>query len=205
MAKQNTRQEVQERINNMQEKKVQDLLNIQIKLDEARTQREAADLAIKEATENMNLEAYEEAVDRKHKAQAAIDMYSGRYKQIEAKEYVAEEESDRVIDSLLAYEEEITAKFEEDIKAPLKTLEKLQADYEQEIEATETTMRTWQRDIHANYNTRGAASFYDKETGEHTHRSKKPVPVHRGYYEGSGAGVIIQEMLNGKLSEYVKG
>lgn len=205
MAKQNTRQEVQERIKTMQDKKAQELLNIQLKLDEARTEREAADLAIKEATEHMNLEAYEEAKGRKRKAQTAIDMYSGRYKQIEAQEYISEAESDSVIDSLLAYEKEIAAKFEADIAAPLKALEKLQADYAQEVAATEATLETWQRDIHANYNTRGAATYFNKETGEHTTRSATPYPVHRTRYEGCSASSIISEMLKGRLAEYVKG
>lgn len=204
MAEQNTMQKVQEQIKQLKDIRKQDLLKIQIELNEAQAELKAADLDIKKATESMDYDAYEAAIRRKNRAQFAIDMYSGRYRQLEDKEYISEEESDRVIDSLLAYEEEITAKFEENIKVPLKTLEKLQADYEQEIDAIETTMRTWQGDIHANYNTRGATMYKDEKTGKMTYRSNRAIPVHRTRYEGSEASQLLRDILTGRLSSYVK-
>lgn len=198
-------QEVQNRMKEMKDKKAKELLEIQGKLEEARAQKEAAEIAIKEATESTNLEAYEAAKDRKRRAQSAIDMYSGRYKQIQTKEFISETESDIVIDSLLDYEKEIAAKFEQDIAAPLLALKKLYADYSGEVKATEETIQEWGRDIHSNYNTRGTSTYYDKETGKQTNRSPQPVPVHSLPYEGCSAGQLVRSFINGGISEFIKG
>ena len=111
MPKKNKAQEVQKRIKEMMDKKQGELAQINDKKTEAQTRKEAAELAIQKATEIMDLEAFEEAKQEKHKAQTAIDMYSGRYKQLAAQEYISEAESDRVIDELLPYEQDLGADF----------------------------------------------------------------------------------------------
>lgn len=184
MAKQTVLDKVKNRMKEMQDSKAAQLETIRQKQEEARTDREAADLAIKEATEHMNLEAYAEAKDAKRKAQTALDMYNGRYKQIKQQEYISEAESDSVVDSLLEYEKQLAEDFKAAAAVHLKKLAELLKDYKAAVQDTENTLTAWQRDIHANYNTRGAMTRTDPLTGEQTHRSERPIAVHTMPYTG---------------------
>ena len=103
---------------------------------------------------------------------------------IQKQEYISEAESDAVIDSLLAYEKELEEGFKTAAADPLKQLAKIHAGYLDAVKDTESVIDAWQRDIHANYNTRGGASFFDEFTGQHINRSPAPIPVHRMPYTG---------------------
>ena len=111
MAKQTVLDEVKNRMKEMQDSKAAQLETIRQKQAEARSQIEAAALAMKQATEEMNVDSYEEAKNRKRKAQTALDMYNGRYEQIKQQEYISEAESDSVVDSLLEYEKQLAEDF----------------------------------------------------------------------------------------------
>ena len=174
MAKKTIVQEIKERMREMQDTKKADLESIQQKKAEAQERREMADLSLKDATEHMDLDSYEAAKQAKRKAQTAIDMYNERYKQISQQEYISEKESDKVIESLLAYEEELTENFKEAIAEPLKKLGQMRYEYKTAIAETEATINEWVTNIHANYRSRGTTY---SETG--TDRSQVPVPVHR--------------------------
>lgn len=184
MAKQTVLDEVKDRMKEMQDSKAAQLETIRQKQAEARTQIEAAALAMKQATEEMNVDSYEEAKNRKRKAQTALDMYNGRYEQISKQEYISEAESDSVVDSLLEYENQLAEDFKAAAAVHLKKLAGLLKDYKAAVQDTESTLTAWQLDIHANYNTRGTAMYTDALTGQQTHRSPQPYPVHRLPYTG---------------------
>lgn len=191
MATKNITKEVQERIKKLTGDKTEQLAKIHQKQTEARTQIEAAELAIREATEVMNLEAYEKAITDKRKAQAALDMYSGRYDQIRKQEYVTEAESDSTIDSLLGYEDTLAEDFKKAVAEPLKKLAELHKEYKAAVVETENTIKNWERNIHANYSTRGATKYKDPVTGQYTDRSNTPVPVHRLPYNGCSEAIQL--------------
>lgn len=178
MAKKNKAQEVQARIAEMVEKKKADLAAISNKQAEARTQLEAAELAIKDATETMDLDAYEKATADKRKAQTALDMYGGRYTQIQKQEYISEPESDKVIDELLAYEGQLAEDFKQAVVNPLKELAALHDEYSNRVHEAEDTIRKWTADIHANYRVQGTTY------ANGTNRSDSPKPVRMTPYFG---------------------
>ena len=191
MAKQNTVvQDVKVKMRTLQEDKAAQLDTIRQKQDEARAQIEAAVLSMRQATEALDVRAYEEALADKKKAQTALDMYSGRYEQIAQKDYISEQESDKVIAGLLAYEEDLAAEFKAAAADILRQLAKLHKDYTEAVEETESTLSAWQRYIHANYKTFGRTLRMDPLTGELTDRSKTPTPVHLLRYEGCSEAVI---------------
>lgn len=190
MAKQTVVEEVKARMQEMQQKKAGELETVRQRQQEAQTQKEAAELAIREATDSMDLEAYEEAKTAKRKAQTAIDMYSGKYNQIKQQEYISEPESDKVIDSLLAYEDELAAGFKAAVAEPLKKLDELQQAYFDAVEDVEQTIKAWTGNIHANYRSEG--TIY-RETG--TNRAPHPVPVRMTPYTGCSEAHILNEYL----------
>ena len=184
MAKMDVLQEVKTRIKDLKENKRVQLEKIGEMQREARDKIENAEIAMKQATEIMDVDAYEEAKQAKHKAQTALDMYNGRFGQIKQQEYISETESDAVIDSLLKYEEQIDTVFKQDLSEQLSHLNSLYTKYDNAIQDIEETLNIWQRDIHANYQSRGLTTWTDPETGESTTRSPKPIPVHHMPYRG---------------------
>lgn len=196
MAKeQNTVERVQEQIRSLRGKKRTDLETIRAKQEETRAQIAEAEAAIKDATEYMNLEAYEGAKAEKRKAQTALEMYNSRFAQIQAQEIITEGESDAVINSLLEYENELAESFRAKASEPLKELAGLLKEYKAAVEDTERTIREWETTIHANYSTRGRTLYYNEFTGKHTDRSPRPVLVHPTGFEGCTESVILSEYL----------
>ena len=190
MAKQTVVEEVKARMQEMQQKKAGELETVRQRQQEAQTQKEAAELAIREATDSMDLEAYEEAKTAKRKAQTAIDMYSSKYNQIKQQEYISEVESDKVIDSLLAYEDELAAGFKAAVAEPLKKLDELQKAYVDAVADVEQTIRAWTGNIHANYRNNGT-TYTDG-----TNRSPQPVPVRKIPYTGCSEAHQLKEYLD---------
>ena len=198
MAKQNILQEVQASIKEMQDKKQADLDKIAEKKEEARQQIEAAAQAMNAATEQMDVDAYEEAKTAKRKAQTALDMYNGRYAQILGQEYISEAESDKVIDSLLAYDRELAVDFEKALAEHLLAIKSLAEDFNTEEARLRNTLTLWQESIHKNYRTLGHTLYTDPETGEQTTRSKKAVDIMKYAQMGSTAVNSVRDFL--KLS-----
>lgn len=200
MKKQQTAlQTAQERIKELQTKKAADLAEISEKQKEARTQIEAADLAMKEATEALNVEEYEKARANKLKWQTALDMYTERYKQIQQQELISEADSDSIVNDLLFYEEDLAENFRRALFPKLQELKTILWDYRDEVEKIENTLHTWETEIHANYTTRGASSFIDPDTGIRTDRSAVPVPIHRVAYNGCKEAEILATYLHTAL------
>ena len=71
-------------------KKTSDFETLKAKQEEARTKREEASLAMREATERMDIEAYEEAKNEKKKAQTALEMYESKFNQLKQQEYITD-------------------------------------------------------------------------------------------------------------------
>ena len=184
MSKHNTLQEVKSRMAEMTQSKLDQLAEIRNKQAEARAKLDTADKAMKDATERMSLDDYASAKEAKHEAQTALDMYTGRYAQIERQEYISEEESDKIIDSLLAYENHLDEDFKKTAAEQLKVLAALYREYMDAVADTEETIYLWTETIHANYNSRGGTAYRDPVTGSYTYRSEKPLPVHKTQYKG---------------------
>lgn len=188
-----------ERIEEIKAKREVLVEDITARQAEARSQIEEASIAMKKATEELDAEAYEKAKGEKHKAQTALEMYNNRFSQIQKQELISEEESDKIVDSLLYYEEDLTEDFKRKLLTPLQELRSLVYDYLDEIDDIENVLKIWQEDIHANYNTRGGTMFIDKETGIHTTRSETPVPVHRLPYKGCAEANRLKDYLKDAL------
>ena len=192
----NITREVRERIESLKKKRAADLAEIQGKLAEARSKVDSAEQTIQLATAQMNLDAFEKATAAKQKAQTAVDMYSARYSQLVKKEFISEAESDSVIDSLLAYEDQLADDFKKKLAPMLRELVALHRNYLEAVRDTEQTMNQWQYEIHANYNTRGRQTWVDEITGERTVRAKTPVPVRIIPYNGCDEATQLGSYLN---------
>lgn len=193
MSKMTTIEEVQARMKELKDKRAAELLEIQMKIDEARSQKDAAEKALKEATERMDLAAFDQAKAAQAKAANAIEMYSARQEQLNRKKMITEEESDAVIDSLLEAGQNLAKEYDAKAVTLVRQLGSLQADYRRQKAQLQGIIATWTNEIHANYQTRGRTLYYDPATGEHTDRSNKPVAV--SVQEPSQLDGILFDML----------
>lgn len=200
------KEQTEKRINEMQEKKQRELTEAGTRLEEAQQKSEKAAAAAKKAAADMDIKAYTAAKAAQSEAQTEIAMYTDKRTQIAEQEYVTEAESDKTIDSLLDYEKELSAAFEQDIAGPLAELKRIQSAYQTEIAETEAVIYRWSAEIRENHNSRGCASYVDPTTGERSCRSPQPIPVHAVPYPGCNASVVIGGLLEdgGKLAEYVR-
>lgn len=186
----NKAQEVKAKIEELTSKKRSELEEIQKKKEEASKQLEAANNAIYAATEKMDLEEFEAAKADKRKARTALDMYTGRYIQIQKQEYITDEESEKVIEELLAYEEELADNFKTATTEAIRVLIDLQENYKKDVAETEQTIIAWTNNIHANYINPGTVY---RETG--TNRSPHPIPVHKLPYRGCKESLQLEDYL----------
>lgn len=183
-----TVESIKERIAELKSGREKELAEIQLKRDEESQNLAAAKKAMENATDATDLQAYERAKAEKNRAESALEMYSAKYSKVQKLDFITEEESDKVIDSLRAEDAEISRKFKTDIFTALDGIENIIQRFERDKREIKDTTETWTREIHANYYS-PTTTF--KETG--THRSPIPVPVNVG---GLCAGYqIIRECI----------
>lgn len=181
----------------LKEKKAADLDSIREKQNEISVQIEGARRAMQDATEKMDPEAYMDAKALLAEYETASDMYAARQDQILKQEYISEADSDKVIDSLLDYENVLASEFEASIAKPLADLNSLLTKYQQEVDAVERTIADWTYNVHSNY--RSQVSTYRNGSK----RSETPVPVRNIPFQGSIASRTINDFLRGPAKKYI--
>ena len=204
MTKKNTREQVTEQLKTLVEDKQQRLSTLQQKLSDAYKRMDEATNDMAAATVDMDLEACEKAKDRKRKAASDIEIYNAFLNKLQSQAVITEEESDKVIDSLLEYERGLSADFEATTSAALYELSETLKAYQEEIRQTELLMNLWTREIHANYNTRGTSSYFDPETGTRTYRSPDPVPIRSKAFRGCELSTVIESFLRDQAARYIQ-
>lgn len=185
----NIAKEVTERISQLTDDKAVELTNISANRASARKQLDEADSDMKSAIEVTDITAYEKAKIRYQNASNAIEMYSARYQQLQEKEFVSEAESNRVIDSLLSYEDELKEEYSKAMEKPLKAMKKLHDEYYARIAEAETAIIRWTHEIHANYRNEGTVY------ADGSNRSKVPVPVRRAPFNGCTMAQMTKSYL----------
>ena len=190
MLKTNTAKEVKARIEKLVNDKTHSLSEIETARKKAEERQSIAKKRMKTAIEMTDADAYEKAKKEFSSAGNAVEMYTARFDQLNQKEFLTEEESDRVIDSLLQYEKDLEEDLIKSMEKPLKTIQKLCEDYTNNITETESAISAWTSSIHENYRRQGA--IYQ----DGTNRSDIPVPVRVRPFLGCPTALITQSYLN---------
>ena len=190
-----TKEEVREKMSKLLGMREADYSIVNKELERTKAAAAAALEKMQNAMELSQLEEFAAAKKELAEAETAREMYLGRLEQLQKQEFVKEEESDQVIDSLLVYEDELAAGFLNDIRKPLEKIRDIYGEYCEDVAETERLIIDWCSQIHANYRSRGTTRFWDKEKGMLTDRSPLPYPVHRIPYTGSKEANIIGSFL----------
>lgn len=147
----------------------------------------AAEEAKEQAVKEMNVDSYATAEADISKINSALRMYEARRKQLEGLELVEEAESDRIIDTLISYEDDLNRGLDADIMPHLEALAEILHRYQCATADAEAALTEWQNTIHGNYRTFGRSNHP---------RSEYPVPVHITPYTGSDNAVMLDTYLN---------
>lgn len=190
---------VRDKISELRKERQEELELIETMQQKAREDIALAEVHMKEASEALDADKFEQSEADKKKAETALKMYDSREYQIRRKEYLTEQESDAIIDSLLGYEHSLNATLRVEIYEHVPAMRKALEAYTAEVELIERTIVEWTNTIHANYRSRGR-SLYTTETGEQTDRSPNPIPVHIGMFVGSPEAIRLSEYLT-KIDE----
>ena len=151
-----------------------EVADIESKLTLSREALGNANLAMKAATERTDLEAYATAKADKEAAEIAVEMYTSRLEQIIHKDFISEAESDNIIAELKAHAAQLDDDFRSKAAPILAQLDALAAAYLRDVMDTVSTARTWTQKIRPYYISNGT-QYFDKETGQMTNRSPRPV------------------------------
>lgn len=186
----------QARIQELKDKKAAELEHIDNEMKLAIQEVDAANKAMQAAMEVTDVEAYGEAKKKQLEARNKREMYSGRYQQLKACEYLSETESDRVIDALMDYEKELSTAYEDQVAEILRNLRAIHDKYSKAKTETENTINIWTREIHANYRSFGLSNYLDEATGLRTDRSPRPIPVNHKKSPIMGRIATFLESMN---------
>lgn len=193
----NATKKANDRIKALKDQKAAELNKIMEQVHAYQAERAAAEAELKAAQAQMDVDAYADAKARISRADTGIEMYQNRFETLSALEYVSEEESDRVIDGLLEYEDQLAADFVAAIEEPVNKLRELYEAYTGAVSETEQTIRQWTAEIHKNYR-----SFAGTTYANGTNRAGFPQPVHLIPYIGCAESVVVKNSLD-RLSEYI--
>lgn len=182
------------RMEDLKLKREAELAMIAQKREEASQAAQKADAELDEAMAVMDGERYAAASQAKQLAHATLEMFGRHYDMLTAKKLVSEEESDAVIDSLLAYEKKLDENVHDAMAGPLQQLETVVREYRENIRQVEDALLAWQREIHANFRSFDRTQYRNAD-GNLTGRSETPLPVHRTPYQGSDEALRVDTFL----------
>lgn len=190
MAKNNFLEDVNRKMDEMLKRHRAELQSIEDQKKSAMDEIAKLQKDMEEAQSNIDAERYLKASDAVRILETKIEMLDKRKKQHEHKELVTEEESDEMIRSLLAHEDEIAEQYEKDVKEPIRKLRSINDAYRADVSYCEATIKRWTSNIHPNY--RSETTTY----ADGTNRSSTPVPVHAIPYFGSAISHRITDFLS---------
>lgn len=184
-------EEVKEQMHGLLEARRIEMGEIQKNMDKYHSEMIKQEEIEKEAVENLNEKAYTAARKAKEAAKLSTEMYRERRDQIAKLEYMSEEDSDAVIDKLLAYESMAAEDFKAALAEPLSEIREALSTYLTAINETEKTIVEWGECIRPNRNSRGR-TFY-RET--QSFYSVDPIPVHNIPFRGCPEALYLEGVL----------
>lgn len=173
MSKKNTDivTEVRNRIEKYVADREHEIAEIDQHIAEAEADKATAEAAMKAAVEATSQADYNSAKEAIESAQNVIDMFTERKAQLIGKEFISTEESDKVIDNLLAFKNELDGNLATALAEECAKIANIIERYKSGYTDMYDTIRTWEAQIHCNYRRSGV-------TYAPGHEPKDPAPVH---------------------------
>lgn len=181
---------VQNDIERLKDERVQQMQKIDALIADADKRMRNEEEVQKEAAKNLDMEGHKESLKRQRDAFDEINMLNARKDQLICNHYVSEAESDKVIDDLFAYEDDIAKEFDAAAAALIRKLQQIYDDYCAKVEEAESTMRRWTYEVHPNY--RNFGTTY----ADGTNRANTPQPCRLTPYFGNALSQKVGNFLS---------
>ena len=191
-------EELNKRIDEMLKQKEAESQSIDSQIASAQSEIAKLRETMDDAQETLDAETYVKAKDAARVLQTKIEMLEKRKAQHDKKELISEAESDEVIKSILAHENELAEDFHKDAMELLWQLKERNDKYRAELAASNNTLSRWTNNIHENY--RSETTTY----ADGTNRSPVPVPVRTSPFFGSPLSNKVTDFLKSVLKNKEK-
>ena len=186
----NTAAEVRKRIEEMLEEQTRQMDVIQERIEAERKAEAEARTTIEQAVADLDFDRNHEAKRALEQAIERRELLSKRVEMLRSRKLVTEEESDRVIDSLLQYEKDLAAEYVAGLSKILSQLEEITNNYDADVKEAEGVILKWTQQVFPNY--RSETAMYQGGT---TNRAPYPVAVHTTAYLGCDESIITKEFV----------
>ena len=139
------------KLDQIRERKARDSVEVEAKLISLRSEQAELQKELDQAAESMDLTRYEAISDKIKTVNTAIRMYEAKKDSLSSVTGISVEESDRTVDSLIAYEKVLSDQFIEDIAEPVAKLEKIIDEYDKNRKDLNETVRQWLSELNYKY------------------------------------------------------
>lgn len=140
--------EVVNRIKKITADRVAETADLEERVEVAKQQQRAANEAMDEATDVVDLESYQKAKKDRRYAGDAIEMYSKRLDALENKPLISKEEYEAGVDKIMAALEEVSADAKKCIVEHMEQIRIIAAECTAEITNGNEVLHKWQHEIY---------------------------------------------------------
>ena len=181
MKSKNILTETKKRLEQIREQKRRETSFVDDKLAKIRNEQAKLKKEQAKASDEMNLDSYSELSEKLNTITTAINMYEEKRASLNSVTDVSQDESDKTIDGLIAYQYDLARQFLSAIAEPMEQIEKAITDYDTDLVNLRNTIASWQAETRLDY------------------RGGQIIPA----FIGCGESIIIRESVN-KLRELRK-
>ena len=173
MKSKNVLTETKKRLEQIREKRNKETYLVDDKLSKLRDEQAKLQAEQAQASDDMNLGRYSELSEKLSVVNTAINMYETKRTSLTSVIGITSDESDKTIDALISYQDDLGNQFISAIAEPIAKIEKLLANYDAYLADLRSTISTWQAEVN------------------HTYRGSQMIPS----FAGCGESIVIRELV----------
>ena len=174
MKTKNVLTETKKRLEQMQDKKRRETSVVDDKLAKLRDEQAKLLKEQAQASDDMNLDRYAELSEKLNTISTAVSMYEAKKTSLTSVTDITADESDKTIDALRDYQNDLASQFISDIADPIAKIEKIISDYDADLVDLRNTISVWQAEVN------------------HPYRGGQVISP----FAGCGESILIREFVN---------
>ena len=174
MKSKNVLTETKKKLDQIRAKKKRETSIVDDKLSKLRDEQGKLQKDQDQASDDMNLELYSEISEKLNIISTAVSMYEKKKASLSSITDITADESDKTIDALIDYQNDLACQFLSSLADPMAKIEKILADYDTDLADLRDTITVWQAEV------------------DHPYRGGQVIPS----FAGCGESILIRELVN---------
>ncbi len=151
MKTKNVLTETKKRLEQIRDKKRRETSVVDDKLAKLRDEQAKLLKEQEQASDDMNLDRYAELSEKLNTISTAVSMYEAKKASLTSVTDITADESDKTIDALIAYQDDLARQFLSAIAGPMEQIEKAITDYDIDLVDLRNTIASWQAETRLGY------------------------------------------------------